>query len=145
MRNGITPIDAVFVDTSAFFAPAFSRSLDPDQAFAVMAMLRTAKRRLVTTDLIMAESHALALARRGRNFALELIGEVARGSTLVVRVTEEDEERAIAILHRYADKDFSYTDAPSFSVVDRLNIADSFAFDRHFAQCGPTLVGPDRP
>ena len=41
-----------------------------------------------------------------------------------------------AILDRYADKDFSLTDAINFAVMDRLRLRTAFAFDRHFAQYG---------
>jgi predicted nucleic acid-binding protein len=54
-------------------------------------------------------------------------------------VTEEDELRAKTILLRYADKDFSYVDATSFAVMERLGLQTAFAFDEHFMQYGFTV------
>jgi len=47
-------------------------------------------------------------------------------------VSEEDENKAWQIILRYQDKDFSYVDATSFIVLERLGIRD--AFDEHFEQ-----------
>jgi predicted nucleic acid-binding protein len=52
------------------------------------------------------------------------------------RVTGQDEVRALDILTRYTDKDFSYTDATSFAVMERLGIGTVFTFDHHFGQYG---------
>ncbi len=40
------------------------------------------------------------------------------------------------------DKRFSYTDASSFAVMERLGIGTAFGFDRDFAQYGFRLIGP---
>jgi predicted nucleic acid-binding protein len=54
----------------------------------------------------------------------------------IVRVTEADEERALALIGRYRDKDFTITDATSFVVMERLSIATAFTFDDDFRQYG---------
>jgi predicted nucleic acid-binding protein len=60
------------------------------------------------------------------------------GGTHIERVTEQDEEEAFAIIDRYADKDFSYTDATSFAIMQRLGISVALSYDRHFTQFGFT-------
>jgi predicted nucleic acid-binding protein len=55
-------------------------------------------------------------------------------------VRSSDEERAKQIIYRYHDKDFSFTDAISFIVMDRLGLKLTFTFDRHFAQYGLTVL-----
>ena len=47
-----------------------------------------------------------------------------------------DEERAREIINTYEDKAFSYTDATTFAVIERLGIKSTFTFDEHFAQFG---------
>lgn len=43
----------------------------------------------------------------------------------------------------YTDKDFSFADAISFVVMERLGITRAFTFDRHFEQYGFTVLTPD--
>jgi predicted nucleic acid-binding protein len=57
-------------------------------------------------------------------------------STVVIRVSAQDEQRAHQIIFRYTDKDFSLTDATSFVVMERTDISEAFSFDQHFAQYG---------
>lgn len=54
----------------------------------------------------------------------------------MLRVTLGDERRAREILLKYIDKDFSYVDATTFALMERLNIQVCFAFDVHFEQFG---------
>ena len=90
----------------------------------------------------MAETHALLLTRLGRATALAFLEGIERSRFTIVRVSATDERVARDILGRYDDKDFSLTDATSFAAMDRLSIAAAFAFDRHFAQYGQTILRP---
>ena len=54
----------------------------------------------------------------------------------LIRVSLEDELTARAIIRRSRDKTFSYTDATSFAVMERLGLRDSFSFDSDFSQYG---------
>ena len=67
---------------------------------------------------------------------------IRQGNTVVVRVSSRDEARAEEILFRYTDHDFSFTDALSFAVMERLHITYAFAFDKHFRQFGTLDVVP---
>ena len=59
----------------------------------------------------------------------------------VERVTEDDESKAVTIVGQYVDKAFSYTDATSFAVMERLRLRTAFAFDPHFHQYGFQVIG----
>jgi predicted nucleic acid-binding protein len=59
----------------------------------------------------------------------------------VERVSEDDESCARVIVARYLDKTFTYTDATSFAVMERLGLKTAFAFDPHFRQYGFHVVG----
>ena len=52
-----------------------------------------------------------------------------------------DEAHTISIISKYTDKSFSYADATSFAVMERLGIRRAFAFDPHFRQYGFRVVG----
>jgi predicted nucleic acid-binding protein len=102
----------------------------------MLARLASEPSRLFTTNYILAETHALMLARRGRVAALRVLRQIDESSVTVVRVTAADERHAREIIVRYDDKDFSLTDATSFAVMERLGIRAAFSFDRGFAQYG---------
>ena len=58
----------------------------------------------------------------------------------LLRITEEDEERAWGVFRQYADKGFSFTDCTSFVLMERLGINTVFAFDDHFVKYGKFLI-----
>jgi len=132
----------VLIDTSAVFALLDRSDANHDEARAILGALRKRRAVPLLTNFIVAESHALLLAR--------LNAEVARAWVLgnvweVERVTEADEAAARQILARYTDKTFSYTDTTSFAVMERRAIRTAFAFDPHFRQYGFQLLGPPGP
>jgi predicted nucleic acid-binding protein len=47
-----------------------------------------------------------------------------------------DEDKAKRIIFGYRDKEFSYCDASSFALIERLRIREAMAFDSHFEQYG---------
>jgi uncharacterized protein len=130
------------VDTSAVFA-LLDRS-DTNHAAARRTLQQLAQRRVqpVLTNFIVAESHALALSR--------LDADVARRWLLanawpVERVGEDDESKARTIIASHTDKTYSYTDATSFAVMERLRLREVFAFDPHFRQYGFQVIGLESP
>ena len=94
----------------------------------------------VGTNFVLAESHALILVRLGRTRALDFLRATITGSTNVIRAAEEDERRAREIIEQYQDKDFSYCDAMSFAVMERLDLQEAIAFDDHFRQYGAFTI-----
>ena len=93
-----------------------------------------------TTNFIVAETHALFLARLDRRHAMAFLRQFAGQDTVVVRVSSRDEARAQQIIFQYDDKDFSFTDATSFAVMERLRIGLAFTYDHNFAQYGFTMA-----
>jgi predicted nucleic acid-binding protein len=133
----------VLVDTSAYFAAANRRDASHERATARMKELVAARRRLYTTNFILAELHALLLTRVDRQVAAQVLVEVeASALTTIVRVSSRDERRARDIVFDYTDKDFSLTDAISFAVMERLRIPQAFTFDHNFVQFGWDVLGP---
>lgn len=84
----------------------------------------------------MAETHALLLGRRRRDIALTFLRSFDASQIRIERVSEGDETEARAIIERYQDKDFSYTDATSFAIMGRRSITRALTFDRDFMQFG---------
>lgn len=107
---------------------------------AVAEVLQDALRvgtRLVTTNLVVAETHALLLHRAGRAVALAFARAAMEPSTVVVTSSSDLEHVAIKDwLTPYADQDFSLTDAVSFAVMRRRGITKAITLDAHFASAG---------
>ena len=139
---GVPPRRRALVDTSAYYALVDGDDVYHVRAHALGAALRG---RLYTTDLILAETHALLLRRLGREIAVQFLVETYQTRTNFARVTWADEQRAIGIIATHDDKDYSFTDATSFAVMERFGITTAFTFDRHFAQYGFTVLGLDEP
>jgi predicted nucleic acid-binding protein len=127
----------VFVDTSAIYALLDRNDARHRAARAALKRLQKARAEPVLTNFVVAECHALLLVRLGPDVARRwLFGNVWP----IERVTVEDEESAREIVRKYADKAFSYTDATSFAVMERLKMRRALAFDRHFEQYGIARV-----
>jgi predicted nucleic acid-binding protein len=90
--------------------------------------------------VILIESHALILSVLGRRQAAQFLKDMQESHTVIVRVRASDEARAQQILFQYEDKNFSFADAISFAVMERLEIRLAFTFDRDFAQNGFTVL-----
>ena len=131
----------VFVDSSAWF-PALLRK-HPDHP-KVSAALRGAVNdlvRMVTTNLVVAETYVLLLRRDRRETALGFVRTVGEAPNIVVRSSQELETRALTDwLEPYHDQAFSFTDAVSFAVMAERGIEDALALDKHFAVAGFRLV-----
>ena len=134
----------VFVDTSFYVAFAHPGDSRHSAAIAIARDLATNRVGLFTTNIVAAETHALMVARAGRDAALRVIRGIYAARDSLTRITESDEQRALDILTQYDDKDFSFADATSFAVMERLGISTAVAFDRHFAQFGWQVFGADQ-
>ena len=135
----------LFVDTSAWYALALPR--DPAHARLAHVLRDRVSRgvRIVTTNLIVAETHALLLRRVGRGPA-EAFARVVRASpNLVVSSTPQLEAAALdEWIGRFGDQDFSLTDAVSFAVMAERGIREALTQDRHFATAGFVVVPAGR-
>lgn len=123
----------IFVDTGALFAAANTKDKDHQKANDFLTKLAEERAILLVTNFIIAEIYTLMLRKIGRDEAIEYV-EKLRNTAEIERVSKEDENKAWQIILRYQDKDFSYVDATSFAVMERLGIRDAFAFDEHFEQ-----------
>jgi predicted nucleic acid-binding protein len=127
----------VFVDTGAFYAALNRKDDHHHEAVQLFTRAVEEKWQLFTSNFVVAETHALILTRLGRDLATNWLRDVP---TAVVRVTEEHERKAKRIIFGYQDKEFSYCDASSFAVMERMRIREVMAFDPHFTQYGKFVV-----
>jgi predicted nucleic acid-binding protein len=130
----------VFVDTGAFYAALNRKDASHFVARRLLKQAQTERWYLFTTNFVVAETHALLLARVGHAPAWQFLHSVYTGRTNIIRVEATEETRARKIIERYRDKDFSYCDAISFAVMERLGITEVMAFDEHFRQYGKLTI-----
>ena len=134
----------VFVDSSAYLALLDTDDEHHREAIETLQELAAARYRQFTTNVLLIESHALILSVLGRDRASQFLRDMEEINTVVIRARAADEERAKQILFQYTDKDFSFADAISFTVMERLGIRLAFTFDRDFAQYGLTALPQQR-
>lgn len=128
------------VDTSAYYALTDRGERTHRDAVVIQQRLIQERWRLWTTNFILAEIHALTLNRLGYHPALTMLQRIDASNTTIIRITADDERSARALIVRYHDKAFSLTDALSFVVMERLDIAHAFSFDHNFTQYGFQLL-----
>jgi uncharacterized protein len=131
----------IFVDTSAFIALRVKDDACHRKAQAFLPVIKRRKLQLHTTNFVLDEVYTYFA--RSHNIAVEM-AELIMNNPLIIlhRIGAEDENNAFRILKAYSDKAFSYTDATSFAIMERLKLDTVFAFDDHFAQYGNLKMVP---
>jgi uncharacterized protein len=135
-------VKRVFVDTGAFFALAAAEDAAHLPSQEIFGRAERERWQLVTTNAVVYETHALLLtrARDGRARALEFLAAIRSSRCRVERIRKADEASAFALLGSHDDKGYSFCDALSFVVMERLHIKEAIAFDRHFRQYGRFVI-----
>lgn len=132
----------LFVDTSAWYPLLVSSHPDHSRLAAGLRAHVAKAGRVVTSNLVVAETQALVMRRVGQAPALAFTRTVDRAPNIVVRSTEALEAAAIENwLAPYADHDFSFADAVSFAIMKERRIKAALTLDRHFGVAGFTIVG----
>ena len=126
-----------FVDTSAFYALLDADDPHHRRSVGLFTELGQSRVRLLTSNHVLFKTYALVLNRLGRWIAQ---GWLRTLNMRVERTTAEDEQRAVQIVLKFRDKDFSLVDASSFALMERLGLRRAVAFDPHFRQYGRFVV-----
>lgn len=129
---------SVFVDASAWIAALVPRQHRHAEAREFYARASRAGYRLVTTPLVVAETHALVLREGGSRRGLQFLDAAFNPHAhAVVAVSGELVASAVdRWIRRYADQSFSLCDAVSFEVMRNERITTAFALDHHFRAAG---------
>lgn len=131
----------VFVDTSAWIALAILNDKNHDNARTVYPQLLKKHQRLITTNLIIAETYIILRKYSGAHAAIGFLDRVEKSQWIEKFYSDYGlEEQAYAILKKFQDQDFSFTDAVSFSLMQQRGVKKAFAYDIHFQTAGFQLV-----
>lgn len=129
---------STFVDTSGWYAALTRRDRDHPVA---SKFIRCWKDQLVTTDYVLDETLTLIQRRIDHGTAVEFLNKLEQSAMLeLVFVGHEDFYNAQSLFRSRSDKQWSFTDCTSFTVMSRLKLKQALAFDNHFLQAGFTLI-----
>jgi predicted nucleic acid-binding protein len=131
----------VFIDAGAWIALNDRGDRFHPSAVGYYQRVLRERRSLVTTNLVIAEAYINIRRAGGYQPAMRFL-DSTRQSSRLTRVYSDAglEAEADKLLRRYADQDFSLTDAVSFAVMQQRGITEAFAFDRHFVTAGFALM-----
>jgi predicted nucleic acid-binding protein len=125
----------LFVDTGAFIALTDADDENHKPSVAFYRNAREKGTRFVTTNFVVCETMNYLRARISHNVAVLFRENLKKSGFIeIVTVTPSIEDAAFTIFKRYTDKDFSFTDCTSFSIMGSLKLKSAFAFDKHFEQ-----------
>lgn len=130
----------LFVDSGAWIALVSARDQHHAEAEAMFRAATTRRVRLLTTNLVLAETHRLLLHRAGIRPAMWVLDRVETSPLLTIVFAGEAHHRAArGWLERLADQAISYTDAVSFAVMDATGCSGVMSFDHDFLLAGFSL------
>ena len=133
MRNR----DGVFLDSNGWIALLSANDRWHAQAVEEFEQIRLGRRRLVTTDWVLAETgNGLARTTARDRFAAAVERFRESPNCQFARVDDDLFQEALNMYDRTTDKSWGLVDCASFLVMQREHILDAFTTDRHFQQAG---------
>ena len=125
----------MFVDTGAWYALADRSDRHHDRA-RKFYLTEAPAGRLVTTDLVVAETWALLGAHLGRAAAIAFWDTLRMTRIPVLPLDIADLEAAWRIVEAFPGETFSFTDCTSFVLMRHLKLREALTTDHHFVQAG---------
>ena len=130
----------IFVDSGAWFAAVVPSDRRHAEAHR---WINQNREELLTSDFVVDETLTLLRARGEPNREIALGNRFFRGDLTVIHyLTEREIQAAWDVFDQYSDKEWSFTDCTSKVLMEKLQLATAFAFDRHFYQFGGITVVP---
>lgn len=125
------------MDTGGWVAVADRSDQYHSEAAAFYRNVFSRYHRLITTELVLAEGYALLRRGMGTGPAVRWMDSLLASSRVEIVFADVGLLRqGRSLLARYADQDFSLTDAVSFAVMRQRGVREAFSFDKHFITAG---------
>jgi predicted nucleic acid-binding protein len=129
----------IFVDTS--FWVALRNRRDTHHREARVLLERHADTGLVTSNHVRGETWTYLRRKAGHASAVDFLDALEKSPRLeVVTVEERQEQDALRWLRRHDEREYSFVDATSFSLMRALRLREALAFDGDFSAAGFTEV-----
>ena len=130
----------LFVDSSAWLALRSLRDQHHEDADRLFHEAISHRIPLVTTNLVIAETHRLTLHRAGVDPAMRALQRMNASSSLTIHFATADEHvTACRWAERLMPHPITYTDAVSFAVMEATRCRVVLGFDTDFVVAGFTL------
>jgi uncharacterized protein len=131
------PTDAVFLDSNGWVALLNKRDSLNVKADAVFLELGRARRPIVLTDWVLAETgNGLARTPARALFAEAAQKFLRSPQARVISISPVFMRRALTLYAERSDKTWGLVDCASFVVMAEHGITEAFTTDRHFEQAG---------
>lgn len=128
-------MNLVFADSGFWIGLRDKRDAYHDSSQKIAKWVINQRLQLVVTPFIFAEVYAYFC--RARPLREQVVRDI--WTNKIVRMeqpTFADQDRAVRLLEEYGDKNFSFADALSFVIIDRLKLRSAISYDDHFHQYG---------
>ena len=130
----------LFVDSGAWIALRSRRDQHHADADRLFREALTHRVPLITTNLVIAETHRLTLFRAGIEPARRALDLLDASPSVTIRFPGAAEHLAARQwLTRLAPRPVTYTDAVSFAVMDQTRCRHVLGFDHDFVAAGFVL------
>ncbi len=131
----------VFADSSGFIAAFDLRDARHSKAAQAWKAIVRARERLVTTQLVVAETVTFIRRRDGWALSRQAGEAILKSASIeVVALDRSQFDSAWREFVRNADPKLSLCDAASFIVMRDLGITRALTFDNHFVEAGFALA-----
>lgn len=133
----------VFMDSAGFLALWDGGDQHHAAAVRVQQDLVRKRCRFVTSEYIVDETATLLLIRHSHQAAADFLQTIENSEALRLEwIGPERFHSAIVLFQRHSDKEWSFTDCVSFTLMRELQIKNAFTTDRHFKQAGFVVLLP---
>jgi len=130
----------LFVDSGAWIALRSRRDQHHAEADRLFREALSHRIPLLTTNLVIAETHRLTLFRAGIQPALRALERLDASKSVTIHfATADDHAAARRWLERLAPRPITYTDAVSFAVMEARRCRHVVGFDQDFGAAGFSL------
>ncbi len=127
----------VLVDSGAWIALVSANDGHHAQAEALFRSAIRHRVHLITTNLVVAETHRFLLHKAGRHAAQAVLHRMDASPLLEIEfATAAHHAGGRTWIDKLADQVLTYTDAVSFAVMESRGCTGALTFDRHFTIAG---------
>jgi predicted nucleic acid-binding protein len=125
------------VDSSAWIALFSARDQNHSDADRAFRKALESKKRLFTSNLVLAEIHNLLLYSAGPLAAKAVLDRIESSDRVKIEFANDGHHQAARLwLAKLSDLHISYTDAISFTMMKSANSNEAIGYDRHFSAAG---------